>query len=199
MRKLPSSRNGAPHAPPPDARRLPRLRPAAHRPRSRRERRRPTRDGRRDRPGRPAERLPGLGGRPGRYYCGDSRLGPAVLPGTEPVATLLRGYQRFGALKGGYLSDPGTPFAQRSLTPDALNPDKDGKPHHCLNVLKPFDVQRGHTAAFYGMPGGGIQEWLDKKLKPEGLEGDSKIDNLIAKGYLAVVSDDECTVTPTGA
>ncbi|GAA3000463.1 hypothetical protein GCM10010519_36200 [Streptomyces lactacystinicus] len=192
---------------------------------------------------------------PELYYCGQSRLGPAALPNTEPTATLLRGYQRFGglsaphfvtlyantdpkqsgdwvyapdrgfqqingvvdetqwtvpvgtrldrfgALHGGYLSDPGTPFTQRSLTPDSLNPDPDdGEVYHCLSVLKPFDVRRGHVAAFYGMPGGGIQEWLDKTLKPKELgEKDYKIDVLVAEQYLAVVNDDQCAVTPTGA
>ncbi|GLW57468.1 TNT domain-containing protein [Kitasatospora phosalacinea] len=187
---------------------------------------------------------------PGPYYCNEARLGPAVLPNTEPVATLLRGYQRFGGLsathfvklyatdkgdwqfapdrgfqkldgkvdmtrwtvpvgteldrfgplKGGYLSDPGTPFVQRSLTPDALNPDGDGKAYHCLNVLQEFDVRRGHTAAFFGMPGGGVQEWLDKDLKPEQLDGQEyKIDVLVKEKYLEVVDDQQCAVTPTGA
>ncbi|GHF59940.1 hypothetical protein GCM10018790_42330 [Kitasatospora xanthocidica] len=188
---------------------------------------------------------------PEQYYCQDPRLGPAALPNTEPVATLLRGYQRFGglsatnfvklyadsttgnwlfapdrgfqrlngqvnrtrwtvpvgtrldrfgALKGGYLADPGTPFTQLAVTPDALNPDTDGKAYHCLNALKPFDVWRGHVAAFYGMPGGGIQEWLDKALKPQELgDKDYKINVLIDEKYLEVVPDDQCVVTPTGA
>ncbi|MFB7470803.1 TNT domain-containing protein [Kitasatospora sp. NPDC056184] len=192
---------------------------------------------------------------PELYYCGQARLGPAALPNTEPVATMLRGYQRFGglsathfvqlyantdpqqsgrwiyppdrgfqrindvvdktrwtvpqgtkldrfgALHGGYFSDPGTPFNQRSVTPDSLNPDPDrGKAYFCLSVLKPFDVWRGHTAAFYGMPGGGVQEWLDRDLKPAELgDKDYKIDVLVNEKYLAVIGDDECAVTPTGA
>ncbi|WP_073812862.1 TNT domain-containing protein [Kitasatospora sp. CB01950] len=188
---------------------------------------------------------------PELYYCKDPRLGPAVLPNTEPVATLLRGYQRFGGLsatnfvklyakadtgdweypadrgfqrldgkvdqtrwtvpvgtkldrfgelKGGYISDPGTPLTQRSMTPDTLNPDSNGKVYHCLNTLKPFDVQRGHIAAFAAMPGGGIQEWLDRTLKPAELgDKDYKIDVLIAEKYLEEVSADHCVVTPTGA
>lgn len=66
--------------------------------------------------------------------------------------------------------------------------------------MRRFDVWRGHTAAFYGMPGGGVQEWLDKALKPAALgTKDYKIDVLIAEGYLQVVDDDQCVVTPTGA
>ncbi|MFJ5921137.1 TNT domain-containing protein [Kitasatospora sp. NPDC092948] len=182
------------------------------------------------------------------YYCKDPRLGLADLPNTEPVANLLRGYQRFGGLSaphfvtlyakadgdwqfapdrgfqrlngkvdetvwtvpvgtkldrfgkrdGGYLSDAGTPFVQRSMTPDAFNPQADGKIYHCLNALKEFKVQRGHTGAFFGMPGGGVQEWLDATLKPEGFTGDYKIENLIHEKYLEEVSADQCVVTPTG-
>ncbi|MFE2729349.1 TNT domain-containing protein [Kitasatospora sp. NPDC059327] len=191
---------------------------------------------------------------PERYYCGQRRLGPAALPNTDPVAEMLRGYQRFGglsavnfvklyadptpdkvwvyppdrgfqqingvvdktlwtvpagtkldrfgALHGGYFADPGTPFAQRSVTPDALNDDasEDGRSYHCLVVRKSFDVWRGHTAAFYGMPGGGVQEWLDKDLKPKELgEKEYKINVLVDEKYLDIVADDECAVTPTGA
>ncbi|WP_354643725.1 TNT domain-containing protein [Kitasatospora camelliae] len=33
------------------------------------------------------------------YYCGRQELGPAVLPGTGPVASLLKGYHRLGGLQ----------------------------------------------------------------------------------------------------
>jgi hypothetical protein len=33
------------------------------------------------------------------YYCGRQELGPATLPSTGPVSTLLKGYRRFGGLQ----------------------------------------------------------------------------------------------------
>ncbi|MFD4537721.1 TNT domain-containing protein [Kitasatospora sp. NPDC058397] len=110
-----------------------------------------------------------------------------------PIGTKLI---RFGDILngGGYLADPGTPFVQMAVTPDALNGG-----YHCLRAEAVFKVQKGHVAAFYGMPGGGVQEWLDPNLAPAGLEGGYKVNNLIAKGYLSELPAERCNVTPTGS
>lgn len=121
----------------------------------------------------------------------DGKLDQTVY--TVPIGTKLI---RFGDITkgGGYLADPGTPFVQMAVTPDALNGG-----YHCLRAEAVFKVQKGHVAAFYGMPGGGVQEWLDPDLAPAGLEGGYKVNNLIAKGYLSELPAERCNVTPTGS
>ncbi|MFD7831772.1 TNT domain-containing protein [Kitasatospora sp. NPDC059803] len=121
----------------------------------------------------------------------DGKLDQTVY--TVPIGTKLI---RFGDITkgGGYLADPGTPFVQMAVTPDALNGG-----YHCLSAEKEFRVQKGHVAAFYGMPGGDVQEWLDPALAPSGLEGGYKVNNLIAKGYLSELQAEQCNVAPTGS
>ncbi|KAK7031716.1 hypothetical protein R3P38DRAFT_2925325 [Favolaschia claudopus] len=40
----------------------------------------------------------GITGNDTRYFCGDSRLGPAVFPKTKPLVAILANYDRFGGL-----------------------------------------------------------------------------------------------------
>ncbi|KAF9377351.1 hypothetical protein CPB97_010265 [Podila verticillata] len=84
----------------------------------------------------------------------------------EPIkgnATLLTGtlVDRFGSENGTYLSPAEAPYQQRSLPPSSLDTPKE-KPfypynYHVYKVVKPFVVEAGPIAAYFGQPGAGTQ------------------------------------------
>ncbi|KAH8882175.1 hypothetical protein GQ53DRAFT_798893 [Thozetella sp. PMI_491] len=89
----------------------------------------------------------------GRPILGDETL---------QKGTLL---DRFGSEQGGFLSPAGAPYMQRALPPSNLNtPAADAKRnpsypynYHVYQVLKPFVVQAGVIAPWFGQPGAGVQ------------------------------------------
>ncbi|KAJ7628968.1 hypothetical protein FB45DRAFT_834975 [Roridomyces roridus] len=80
---------------------------------------------------------------------------------TLPVGTLI---DRFGATSGMYLSPAFTPFRQRALPPQALNPPRSGHgpaaDYHVYRVEKPLTVLVGTITAWFGQPGQGTQYFL---------------------------------------
>lgn len=79
---------------------------------------------------------------------------------------------RYGGPGGSYLSPAGTPPGARSLPPgDELLPIT------TYEVLKPFAVDAGPAAPWFGQPGGGTQYRL----------GTTTIQDLIDSGYLKPV------------
>ncbi|MER6593084.1 TNT domain-containing protein, partial [Micromonospora purpureochromogenes] len=163
-----------------------------------------------------------------RFFDDNRLLGPAQLPTASPLAPLLAGYQRFGALTeseflaqytagnpaayvfppasgfvigrdgrpiksrqgllpgyrldrfgfagGAFLAPLGTPFSARALAPQSLNtpplPAATAPPaplsnYHAYCVLKPFDVDSGPIAPWFGQPGTGTQFQLNPAYLPE--------------------------------
>lgn len=112
-----------------------------------------------------------------RYRDGDRWVYPPddgfVVRDGRPVEhreTLLPGehLDRFGYPGGGYLAPTGTPFAQRALPPQNLD-TPDGTPgsnYHEYCVVRPFDVDAGPIAAWFGQPGHGRQFKLDPAYVP---------------------------------
>ncbi|KAJ7100415.1 hypothetical protein C8R44DRAFT_859333 [Mycena epipterygia] len=84
----------------------------------------------------------------------------------EGFETLVNGtlVDRFGATTGKFLAPAYTPFRQRSLTPESLNPPRSGPgpaaDYHLYRVEKNFTVLTGTTAAWFGQPGQGTQYFL---------------------------------------
>ncbi|MDX3075302.1 TNT domain-containing protein [Streptomyces sp. NPDC088354] len=66
---------------------------------------------------------------------------------------------RFGGEGGRFLAPAGTPYFQRSLTPQSLNTIESDYPfnYHVYKVLKPFTVQAGFIEPWFGQPGNGVQ------------------------------------------
>jgi hypothetical protein len=95
---------------------------------------------------------------------------------------------RFGSEYGAFLAPEGLPYAARSIPPQSL----DGNPaagcnYHDYQVLKPFTVDAGPIAPWFGQPGYGWQYQLDATLLPG---GPSRLNVLwlVDNGYLARVS-----------
>ncbi len=59
---------------------------------------------------------------------------------------------RVGSPNGNYFAPKGTPMWERSLPPGLENNSE-----HLFQVMKPFTVYSGPTAAWFGQPGGGTQ------------------------------------------
>ena len=74
--------------------------------------------------------------------------------GSSGSATLVPGttIDRFGSDFGRFVSPEGTPFIQRSLPSSSAS-----APYSVFQVAKPFEVQAGQVAPWFGMPGGGVQ------------------------------------------
>jgi len=74
----------------------------------------------------------------------------------QPLSTELQPGQiidRYGNNETGrYFAPEGTPIGNRSLPPGANT-----NTYNAYEILKPFPVQSGITAPFYGQPGGGVQ------------------------------------------
>jgi hypothetical protein len=73
-----------------------------------------------------------------------------------------RELDRFGSLKGTFLSDRGTQFKARALPPTALN--KDRFLYTTFRVAQEFDVYEGKTTPHFNQVGGGTQQELDPDL-----------------------------------
>ncbi len=91
--------------------------------------------------------------------------------GTPGRASVIPGAKldRYGGTGGSYLSPAGTPVAARSLPPEA-----ELRPLHSYEVVKPFEVDAGAVAPWFGQPGGGIQYRL----------GTNTVQDLIDSGHL---------------
>ncbi|GJJ70337.1 hypothetical protein EMPS_02686 [Entomortierella parvispora] len=104
----------------------------------------------------------------------------------EPIkgtAKLLEGtlLDRFGSEYGSFLSPAEAPYPQRSIPPSNLDAPKD-QPlypfnYHVYKVIKPFDVEAGPIAPYFGQPGAGTQYHTF-----------SNIMKLLADGFLERVS-----------
>lgn len=64
---------------------------------------------------------------------------------------------RFGALHGRWLFPAGTPFAQRSLPPNLLDPVRPQVGRRVFLVVEPVEVLAGRVAPWFGQPGGGLR------------------------------------------
>jgi hypothetical protein len=66
---------------------------------------------------------------------------------------------RFGAETGSYLAPAGTSYAKRALPPQSLDTFPDGPPYnyHVYVVIRPFRVDAGPIAPWFGQKGGGVQ------------------------------------------
>jgi hypothetical protein len=122
----------------------------------------------------------------------------------EEVETLQRGLQvdRFGKENGRFLSVKGTPYGNRSLPPDNLNPpEKEAPPpafrapcnYHVYRVRKRFKAHIGPAAPGFGQPGLFTQFMVDdksvKNFKPVQKPGDERpsrldVSYLVQKQYL---------------
>lgn len=120
------------------------------------------------------------------YPPGDGYvLGPGGRP-VERTATLPAGREidRYGSEYGSFLAPAGLPYAKRSIPPQNL----DGTPaaacdYHDYRVLKPFAVDAGPTAPWFGQPGRGLQYQLLGALVP-GAPASLNVSWLVANGYL---------------
>ncbi|WP_441249401.1 TNT domain-containing protein [Kitasatospora sp. McL0602] len=119
--------------------------------------------------------------------------GYVLTPDGNPVEiqqTLRPGQRidRFGSEYGSFLAPEGLPYATRSIPPQSL----DGTPaaacnYHDYQVLKPFTVDAGPIAPWFGQPGYGWQYQLDAALLPGGPER-LNVMWLVDNGYLSRVS-----------
>jgi hypothetical protein len=104
----------------------------------------------------------------------------------EWTQTLLPGQDidRYGSEYGAFLAPEGLPYAARSIPPQSM----DGTPaagcnYHDYRVLKPFGVDAGPIAPWFGQPGFGLQYQLDASLIPGG-PATVNVGWLVANGYL---------------
>ncbi|WP_313896352.1 TNT domain-containing protein [Streptomyces sp. YIM 98790] len=107
---------------------------------------------------------------------------------------------RFGSERGRFLAPAGTLFKERSLPPQSLNTRDPEVPcdYRQYEVLRPFTVWAGTTAAWFEQPGGGQQFMLDARFMSEDFE---RIDVawLIAAGYLKRVLSPSDLPVPAAA
>lgn len=91
---------------------------------------------------------------------------------------------RYGSEYGSFLAPTGLPYASRSIPPQSLDSVPAGPcNYHNYKVLKPFAVDAGPIAPWFGQPGLGLQYQLDASLIP----GDPASFNvmwLVNNGYL---------------
>jgi hypothetical protein len=99
---------------------------------------------------------------------------------------------RFGTGDGRFLSPDGTPFAERSLPPDSLNPVQSGDSwvdsYHRYEVVKAFDAKVAVVAPAFGQPGGGLQVFIDKGLVGHTGMDRVNVDWMVRNGYLKELS-----------
>jgi hypothetical protein len=114
----------------------------------------------------PADQLLPQGGRQLEFDF-TSALGPRPAPrypenfgflGDPSRATLVPGARvaRFGPDAGRFVAPAGTPFGARSLPSSSARDD-----YSVFEVLKPIGVDAGVAAPWFGMPGLGMQYYLD--------------------------------------
>lgn len=99
---------------------------------------------------------------------------------------------RFGNPRGQYLSPEGVPYARRGIPPSnlGLRPGEVAPTHnyYVYQVTKPFTVDAGRIAPWFGQPGDGIQYMLQNKHLPEGAT--SSVEWLLDNGYVRCVHPD---------
>ena len=69
-----------------------------------------------------------------------------------------------GADAGSFAAPPNTPFSDKGLPPDRLNPDWTTTQYEVLKPLPP-DVTQGLTETAFGQPGGGVQYYFPKGIQ----------------------------------
>ena len=129
-------------------------------------------------------------GSPGWIYPPDN--GYVIAPDGKPVETtqtLATGtdIDRYGSEYGSFLAPEGLPYSARSIPPSSL----DSNPaatcnYHDYRVQKPFKVDAGPIAPWFGQPGYGWQYQLDGTLVP-GAPAQLNVMWLVGNGYLAPV------------
>jgi hypothetical protein len=130
----------------------------------------------------------GNGGRGGWRYPPDNGYltGPGGVP-IEAPQTLVAGQDidRFGSEYGGFLSPRDTPYAQRAIPPQSLDTYDPAYTcnYHQYRVLRPFAVEAGPIAPWFGQPGGGRQLQLVAGLVP-GAPSPLTVAWLVSNGYL---------------
>ncbi|MDH6575435.1 TNT domain-containing protein [Kitasatospora sp. MAP5-34] len=95
---------------------------------------------------------------------------------------------RFGSEYGSFLAPEGLPYAMRSIPPQSLDSNPAAScNYHDYQVLKPFTVDAGPIAPWFGQPGYGWQYQLDSTLVPGGPTR-LNVMWLIDNGYLSRVA-----------
>ena len=112
-----------------------------------------------------------------------------VIANGQPIewhATLVPGQDidRFGSEYGSFLAPTGSPYAARSIPPSSLESNPAATcSYHDYRVLKPFTVDAGPIAPWFGQPGLGLQYQLDATLIPGDPSG-FNVGWLVTNGYL---------------
>lgn len=110
----------------------------------------------------------GNNGSPGWVYPPESGyvLGRDGRP-IKTVQVLAQGsdIDRYGSQYGAFLAPVGTPYSARSIPPSSLDSDPAAScNYHDYRVDKPFKVDAGPIAPWFGQPGYGWQYQLDSSL-----------------------------------
>ena len=108
----------------------------------------------------------------------------------EYQTTLVPGQDidRFGSEYGSFLAPEGLPYAARSIPPQSLESTPAAScNYHDYRVLKPFAVDAGPIAHWFGQPGLGLQYQLDATLLP-GDPAQFNVMWLVNNGYLARIN-----------
>jgi hypothetical protein len=127
-------------------------------------------------------------GSPGWIYppANGYLLTPAGKP-IETTETLAPGTRmdRYGSEYGSFLAPEGLPYAARSIPPSSLDSNPAAScNYHDYKVLKPFTVDAGPIAPWFGQPGYGWQYQLDRTLVPNP-PAQLNVLWLVDNGYLA--------------
>ena len=96
-----------------------------------------------------AKALARAGARAGSQTSWPPNRGFASAPVKQTLKSGTR-IDRYGYEGGSFLSPEGTPYGARSLAPGSAN-----KPYNVYEVLKPFNVDAGKAAPWFGELGGG--------------------------------------------
>jgi hypothetical protein len=90
---------------------------------------------------------------------------------------------RFGTEHGTFLAPDDTPYGQRALPPMSLDASEPTCNYHAYEVLKPFEVEAGPTAPWFGQSGLGLQYQLIGGMIPS-LARDPSVSWLVSNDYL---------------
>jgi len=90
------------------------------------------------------------------------------MPGEGNPSSVLPGnlVDRYGGTGGSFLSPAGTPASARSLAPGTTF-----RPLNTYKVMKPFEVDAGRVAPWFGQPGEGIQYDLGMRTIQDMIDG----------------------------
>jgi hypothetical protein len=108
--------------------------------------------------------------------------------GGQPIKAVVTlhehtGIDRYGSEFGGFLAPAGSAYRARSIPPSNLNGPDAFCDYYAYLVLRPFQVEAGPVAAWFGQPGGGTQYELDGSLVP-GAPEDVDVRWLVQNDYL---------------